>query len=143
VLALSAASTVHAQWIQHEPKNHGVIVFVHGITGDAQSTWTAASGAYWPKMLTQDAVFNGEDIYVYNYPSPRLDRAFTIDELADNMRLVLSTDGVLQHNELTFVFNSMGDCDSRLHYQISERGWSKNPDVIFFLPRRLPAPHTR
>jgi len=64
-------------------------------------------------MLTHDPAFNGQDIYVYHYPSPRLQEAFSIDEIADNMRLVLTTDGVLQHDEVTFVSHSMGGIVTR------------------------------
>jgi pimeloyl-ACP methyl ester carboxylesterase len=60
-----------------------------------------------------DPTFNGQNIYVYHYPSPRLSRTLSIDELADNMRLVLTTDGVLRHRELTFVSHSMGGVVTR------------------------------
>jgi pimeloyl-ACP methyl ester carboxylesterase len=115
MLTLLVAITTHAQtgsWVRHLPKNQGAIVFVHGVTGDEKTTWTSAH-AYWPDMLTRDRTFDGQDIYVYRYPSPRLNRAFSIDEIADNMRLVLATDGVLEHRELTFVSHSMGGIVTR------------------------------
>ena len=123
--------TAHAQddpWIRHDPKNnHGVIVFVHGVMGDAQSTWTSVSGkAYWPKMLTLDAAFSGQDIYVYHYKSPGFDPAFSIDQLADNMHLVLETDGVLKYHEITFVSHSMGGTVTRAFIL---RYWKGAPQI--------------
>jgi hypothetical protein len=50
---------------------------------------------------------------VYEYPSPTLDKSFSVDELADNMWLVLSTDGVLKHDSITFVSHSMGGVVTR------------------------------
>jgi hypothetical protein len=59
-------------------------------------------------MLLDDPVFNKQDIYAYEYPTPFSGKSFSVDELADNMRLVLSTDGVLRHESITFVSHSMG-----------------------------------
>jgi pimeloyl-ACP methyl ester carboxylesterase len=112
VVAITAERARAGTWIRHDPNNHGVIVFVHGILGDERTTWTSGN-AYWPEMLTHDPTFDGQDIYVYHYPSPHLGQAFTIDEVAENMRSVLTTDGVLQHTEITFVSHSMGGIVTR------------------------------
>jgi pimeloyl-ACP methyl ester carboxylesterase len=94
------------------PQNKSVILFVHGVVGDAKSTWSDGTH-YWPAMLREDPAFDGQNIYVYKYPSPILGRALSIDQLADNMRLVLSTDGVLKHQSITFVSHSMGGLITR------------------------------
>jgi pimeloyl-ACP methyl ester carboxylesterase len=112
VVAMTAAHAQQGPWIRHDASNHGVIVFVHGILGDERTTWTNGS-SYWPEMLMHDHTFDGQDIYLYHYPSPRLGQAFTIDEVAENMRSVLTTDGVLQHTEITFVSHSMGGIVTR------------------------------
>src|SRR5438045_4810973 len=113
LLCTSLVVASHADsWVRHDPMNHGVIVFVHGVMGDERSTWSFGA-SYWPEMLTHDSVFDGQNIYVYRYPSPRLGQTFSIDEIADNMRLVLTTDAVLQYNELTFVSHSMGGLVTR------------------------------
>lgn len=114
VIAMTAAHAQQGPWIRHEAGDHGVIVFVHGLLGDERSTWTSGN-FYWPEMLTHDRTFDGQDIYVYHYPSPRFGQAFTIDELADNMRLVLTADGVLHHSEITFVAHSMGGIVTRAY----------------------------
>ncbi len=64
-------------------------------------------------MLRDDPAFNGQNIYVFEYPTPILGKSFSIDQLADHMRLVLSTDGVLAHSSITFVSHSMGGLVTR------------------------------
>jgi Leucine-rich repeat (LRR) protein/pimeloyl-ACP methyl ester carboxylesterase len=115
VFSVSASGQTKAPttpWVRRVPNNQAAIVFVHGVLGDEKSTWNSGN-SYWPEMLTHDSVFDGEDIYVYHYPSPILGRTLSIDEVADNMRLVLSTDGVLDHRELSFVAHSMGGIVTR------------------------------
>lgn len=45
---------------------------------------------------------------MFEYPSAVLRRNFTIDEVAEHLRLVLSTDGVLRYKSISFVCHSMG-----------------------------------
>lgn len=94
-------------FVRNLPKNKGVIVFVHGILGNPKDTWSDGSH-YWPAMLRDDPSFDGQNIYVYRYPSPAFGKSFSVDELADNMRLVLASDGVLKYDSITFVSHSMG-----------------------------------
>jgi hypothetical protein len=56
-----------------------VIVFVHGVLGNGNSTWTAPNKAYWPDMLTQDHAFDDFDVYVYEYPTTMIGSTFSID----------------------------------------------------------------
>jgi pimeloyl-ACP methyl ester carboxylesterase len=113
---LATAAISHAQesipWVRHATGNHGVIIFVHGVTGDAHETWKSGD-AFFPEMLTHDPAFDGQNIYVYQYPTATIGHTFAVSEVADNMRLVLTTDGVLQHEQLTFVSHSMGGIVTR------------------------------
>jgi pimeloyl-ACP methyl ester carboxylesterase len=131
LVAMTAARAEAGTWIRHEPSNHGVIVFVHGILGDERTTWTNGS-SYWPEMLTHDHAFDGQDIYLYHYPSPLLGQAFTIDEVAENMRSVLTTDGVLQHTEITFVSHSMGGIVTRAFILKYRKEWVPKIRFLFF-----------
>jgi hypothetical protein len=49
--------------------SQSVIVFIHGIFGDARSTWTSSNGAYWPDLIAKDELFKDYSIYVYEYPT--------------------------------------------------------------------------
>jgi hypothetical protein len=66
-------------------------------------------------MVAADPTFNGQDIYVYRYPSKPFGRSLTVDEIADNMHIVLMSDDVLRHDELTFVCHSMGGLVTRAY----------------------------
>jgi len=95
----SGEKSQEAFYVRHN-QNNGVIVFVHGVMGDSTDTWTnPVTKAYWPDLLARDPVFNGFNIYVYGYPSPLVGRSYTIDELADNMRLVLNQADVLAQRQ--------------------------------------------
>jgi pimeloyl-ACP methyl ester carboxylesterase len=89
-----------------------VIIFIHGVLGRAAETCRNGS-TFWPELLTKDHTFDGQDIYVYSFPSHRLGRSFSVDEVAENLRLVLSTDGVLDYRQLTFISHSMGGLVTR------------------------------
>src|SRR5260370_23401574 len=133
-IALSAAQTntqAMIRWVRNLPSNRAAIIFVHGVMGDERSTWTSGN-QYWPSMLDRDPTFNGQNIYVYHYPSPRLHRAFSIDEIAENLRLVLSTDGVLRHNELTFVSHSMGGLVTRAFILKYQRDVAPKIRLLYF-----------
>jgi pimeloyl-ACP methyl ester carboxylesterase len=96
----------------------GVIVFVHGVLGNARSTWTNdESHAFWPQLLTEDEVFDGFNIYVYEYPSPLFSTSLNQDEVAENMRLRLEAAGVTDHSEIIFLVHSMGGIIARSYLQ--------------------------
>lgn len=91
------------------PGAERAIVFVHGILGDAKATWTATNGVYWPQLLKDDDAFRADDVFVYDYASPLVASTFSVDELADNLRLALDSSAVFQsHKEVVFISHSMG-----------------------------------
>src|ERR1700722_16325338 len=49
------------------PFKNAVIVFVHGMFGDAADTWTSANGTYWPRLILTDTSFDNFDVYVASY----------------------------------------------------------------------------
>jgi pimeloyl-ACP methyl ester carboxylesterase len=110
----SGGGVQYASFYVRNNQDRGVIIFVHGVLGDSKSTWTnPETHAYWPELLTKDTTFDHYNVYVYGFPSPIVGVSYTIDELADNMRLVLNRADVLTHNELIFLSHSMGGLVTR------------------------------
>src|ERR1700692_2338120 len=57
-----ALAQAASKYIRNE-NTDTAIVFIHGVLGDAVSTWTNGD-SYWPKLLTTDHTFDGVDIFV-------------------------------------------------------------------------------
>jgi triacylglycerol esterase/lipase EstA (alpha/beta hydrolase family) len=104
-----------SRYTKQSQGNQSVIVFVHGIFGDSVSTWTNRNGAYWPDLLGSDPFFSRYDVYTYEYASRLVGTFFSIDEIAENMRLTLDADLVSDHKEIIFVSHSMGGLVTRAY----------------------------
>lgn len=115
VLTLTEARSASSasRYIRRSPDATSVIVFVHGIFGDSSETWTNANRTYWPTLLTTDSFFSEYDVYVYEYPSRFVGGGFSIDEIAENVRLLFEADQVADHKEIIFVAHSMGGLVTR------------------------------
>ncbi|HUF92600.1 MAG TPA: alpha/beta fold hydrolase [Candidatus Limnocylindria bacterium] len=87
-----------------------VIVFVHGVTGDAVATWrNATTRALWPEMMTRDPAFADFDIYLAGYDSPLLGRSSTIEEIAQRLLGQITDDGLFdRYAQIHVVAHSMG-----------------------------------
>jgi pimeloyl-ACP methyl ester carboxylesterase len=100
--------------LRHESHANGTIIFVHGIFGDRISTWTnAKTSAYFPSLVAKDPTFDHWNIYVAQYPTPKLDPSLSIDQLADNLRSDLESSGIFPGQDLIFVSHSMGGIVTR------------------------------
>ena len=89
------------------PSSERVLVFVHGIYGDAKNTWSSLAN-YWPEMLTRDDVFKDTDIYVAAYDTGVGNR-MDIYELAIGLDQSMRNDGIFaKHGEVIFVCHSLG-----------------------------------
>jgi len=101
---------------QRDPGNKSVIVFVHGVMGDAVSTWQHKPSAlnwwgtetFWPCLIRDEPLFAGANLYLYGYRSAKLGYSPKIGEAADQLFQDLEADGVLSHGHITFVAHSMG-----------------------------------
>ena len=58
----NANQRLQLPWVRHEgyAKADGVIIFVHGVLGDARTTWTNGR-TFWPDLLTRDSTFDGQN----------------------------------------------------------------------------------
>jgi pimeloyl-ACP methyl ester carboxylesterase len=89
--------------------NDTVIVFVHGIFGGPQSTWSnSGTHNYWPELLTNDDAFSDTDIFVLGYDSPYLSGSLLLDDLIENARLRLDNAEIFKHKHVVFICHSMG-----------------------------------
>ena len=70
--------------------------------GDSQSTWFNGK-TYWPDLLAADNEFHGASICLYQYPTSSFRNTIFINEVADNMRLIFSNDGVDNYKNIVFL----------------------------------------
>ncbi|WP_027230373.1 alpha/beta fold hydrolase [Phyllobacterium sp. UNC302MFCol5.2] len=126
------AACANSKYIRRTSGSNSVIVFVHGILGNAASTWKNDNGAYWPDLLKSDPTFDGSDIYVFDYPSSFRGENFTIDQLTDNARLVLESDDIPSHSQIIFIAHSMGGLVVRA-YLLKYRDVAAKTKFITFL----------
>ncbi len=135
VAALPATKPATGYVEPRKPGAERVVVFVHGVLGDARQTWTASNGAYWPDMLREDEAFADSDVFVYDYPTPLFAASYSIDELADNLRLLLDQYSVFDtHKQVVFICHSMGGLVVRaflLKYQ--KDAYASHVPMMYFL----------
>ena len=143
VLLLTAGASVGASNISahyERPTSKGgpykqrVIVFVHGLFGNAADTWTnSQSHAYWPKLLLSDPAFDDSDVYVAAYSSPYRGNTMNVDELAKSLESRLVNDDVfLKHREVVFVCHSLGGLVVQQLLLLHQNYAKQVPFVYFF-----------
>jgi hypothetical protein len=122
-----------SRYVRGDTKSESVVVFVHGVFGDAVSTWTnPTTNAYWPDLLTKDAGFDGVDVFVHSFPSPVLQRSYTVDELADQLRLHLNANRVFEHHKrVIFLCHIMGGLIVRA-FLLKYRQYAGQVPMIYF-----------
>lgn len=111
VAGATQAAEAPSRYIRQAAGSDTAIVFVHGVLGDSQTTWTSGAN-YWPAMMAADHTFDGADIFVYAYPTS-IWATLSPDELAENMRLQLNAHGVSNHQRLVFLSHSLGGLITR------------------------------
>jgi hypothetical protein len=112
------------------PSHDQAFVFVHGIYGDAYSTWQNKKGERFFDFMKSDEVYKNSDFYVYGFPSEIFAPSFTIDDVVKNMRNRLLHDKVLEHKTIIFVAHSMGGLIVQ-RYLLAYREDAKKVPLIF------------
>jgi len=102
-------------YINQDRSRKEVIVFVHGVTGDAKETWTnEQTKAYWPALIRSDETFSAANVWVFNFVSPRLQNAQNVEELARKLGDELRAQDVFRlHDRVFFLVHSMGGLITR------------------------------
>lgn len=109
-----------------------ILVFVHGIFGDAESTWTAPPDTYWPELILEDKDFNNTDVYVAAYDTHTIGNKMTIDEAAESLNQHFKADGVFSgHREVIFVCHSLGGLILQ-RLLLTYRGYATKVRLIYF-----------
>lgn len=87
-----------------------VIIFVHGVIGDAEATWTnPRTNASWPDLLANDPDMPGFDVFTYGYFSPAFGNASNIYEIATRFgQEVKDWNFFSNYDEIYFITHSMG-----------------------------------
>jgi len=114
------------------PYKQRVVVFVHGIFGDADATWRYSASVYWPKLLLTDDSFRDSDVYVAGYSTPYLGNTMNVDEVVTNLNNRLVSDEVFsKHREVVFVCHSLGGLIVQ-RLLLTFRGYAKQVPFIYF-----------
>lgn len=123
--------THQSHYLRNNHKNNTVIIFVHGVFGDAISTWKNDNGAYWPDLLKNDPDFKNANIYLINYPSPLIKRTYSINELAEYMRRDMQSDKVINHSKLIILSHSMGGLVTR-EFLLKYKEYADKVNFLYF-----------
>ena len=130
----SSEKSANAKYLGGKEKKSRVIVFVHGVMGNGDSTWTnEASGAFFPELIADDPKFANANVYVHSFPTSAVSTSLSIDELTEHMRRHFTNDNIFDHDEVVFVCHSMGGLVTRgflLKYR--DRVQGKVPMIYFF-----------
>src|SRR5262245_19655903 len=127
--AIPSLADTPSRYVRQTAGLDTVIVFVHGVLGDGQSTWSTGN-KYWPDMLASDQAFSGANIFVYSYPTA-LWGTMSPNELAENMRLQLEAKGVSDHRRIVFLAHSMGGLITRA-YLLKNRDVAARTSFAYF-----------
>ncbi len=100
-------------WVRQNQKSR-VIVFVHGVLGDARGSWTnTETGAFFPDLVEKEPTFADADIFVAGFPSPARRASYSIDGLTEKLYRDLKNKGVLAYEDIVFINHSMGGVVAR------------------------------
>lgn len=107
----TAANTTDPHWVkQANPPSKVAVVFVHGIFGDTDGTWTNANGQTFFQLLRSAPVIGNQvDVFAFGFTSNALKGgSLDIREAANMLEQSLQYNGVWNYPKVIFVAHSMG-----------------------------------
>ncbi|MCK6543004.1 alpha/beta hydrolase [bacterium] len=114
VLCLAIAScmpstaTHQGSFFQKKAGKRKIVIFYHGIFGDARTTWGKTDKA-WPMLISSDPQFEDFDVFVVDYDSPYLSKTSNIEEVSVAKKQELQTKGILRdYDQVHIIAHSMG-----------------------------------
>ncbi len=112
-------------------KSDRVIVFVHGIFGNAEGTWTSPPDLYWPELIASDELFGKPDIYVAAYDTG-VGNSMTMDEVAQGLYQRFTDAGVFtKHRQVIFICHSLGGLVTE-RFLLKHRELAPQVPLIYF-----------
>lgn len=115
------------------PTRKDVLVFTHGLGGDAVKTWTNRKGVYWPRVVANDPQLADYDVYVYAYETNPRGECLGIPDLATQMHARLVGDRVFEtHDRVIFVSHSLGGLIVREMLTTFDELIPKTPLLLFY-----------
>jgi hypothetical protein len=87
-----------------------VLIFVHGVLGNARTTWlNTSSGSSWPDLVAGDASLADFDVVEHGFETTLKGKGQSIADLADHLELRLAASEVFDnYRQIVFVTHSMG-----------------------------------
>jgi tetratricopeptide (TPR) repeat protein len=99
-----------SRFVRETGKNDAVIVFVHGLMGDAEASWkNNQTGASWPDLVGRDKELATADVYLVSYGSPAIGASSSVEQIAQRL-LQQTTDARIfsAYPRVYFITHSMG-----------------------------------
>lgn len=107
----TATNTTDPHWVQQAtPPSRVAVVFVHGLFGDTDGTWTNANGkSFFTLLKSAPGIGNQVDIFAFGFTSNKLKSgSLDIREAANMLEQSLQYNGVWNYPTVVFVAHSMG-----------------------------------
>lgn len=107
----TAANTTDPHWVkQASPPSKVAVVFVHGLFGDTDDSWTNANGQTFFQLLkSAPGIGDQVDVFAFGFTSNKLKGgSLDIREAANMLEQSLQFNGVWNYPRVVFVAHSMG-----------------------------------
>ncbi|OHD85619.1 MAG: hypothetical protein A3I60_05785 [Sulfuricurvum sp. RIFCSPLOWO2_02_FULL_43_45] len=93
----------------YKNNSDSIIVFVHGLNGGSNETWTNPNNHIsWQSLVHNDERFKNYSIYNVSYNTTFFSNSLNLYELSENIKETLESDGVFKYKHIHFITHSQG-----------------------------------